>query len=180
MQSKYALGLALTIGLLANLLVASPVFAQTPTSTHTWILVTTPAKYCDDSVQSLTAYIQAQAVYLPYIGAYDVVCFPAASDPMQVQENVALMRTVFPTDKLVFVYDLRDSVKVLEFEAFLGTTDGFNHDTALGKAFIDDGYAVAAFNGEIVAHEAAHIVTKTVHYDFSTRDEPSLWKPYVS
>lgn len=45
----------------------------------------------------------------------------------------------------------------------------------MGKTFFAQGYAIAAFNGEVVAHELTHLTTMKGHYTGSDPGQPSTW-----
>lgn len=115
------IGLTAIIGLLTNMAIVS--LASGETARHSGIFVSD----CD-SRDTLAAYVAAQKTYAPYLGSYDVICFPSARDVMSVPEYVTVIRTVYPDDNLVFTFDLRQPTQILEFKAFLGTTDSYNHD----------------------------------------------------
>ncbi|WP_148699679.1 hypothetical protein [Candidatus Nitrososphaera evergladensis] len=169
--------LAVVLGLVSNSAITSLAFGQEePQQTHTWIFVTGPAKYCDENTQVLSDYISSATAYLAYIGRHDIVCFPSAGDVMNVRDNVELIRTLYPDDKMVFTYDLRNPAKDRDFKLFLGTVDSFNHKNSLGKAFISEGWAVSAFSGEVAAHELAHLTTHKDHPPGTDMNDPATWR----
>lgn len=168
MKSLAYVALAAALGLAANLAIAALAFGQPAEPQHAWIFVSN----CD-RVDVVKDAMAGAKQYANYTGAYDVVCFPSANDPLKVKQYVELVRTVYPTDKLVFTFDLRDAGTRLDFKAFLGTVDGFDHDGALGKAFISDGWGIA--DQGVAAHELAHLVTGKLHYSMADRDQPAAW-----
>jgi hypothetical protein len=116
---------------------------------RTWIFV----QNCD--------YAMIEGLSIPNS---ETVCFPRASI-INIEQNVELLRQVFPSDIFVFTYDLRDASTARDFTLFLRSHDNNAPAGALGRAFVDEGYAIAANNQLVVSHEWLHVSTCSVAHD---------------
>ena len=103
-----------------------------------------------------------------------VVCFPRASI-VKIEQNVELLRQVFPSDIFIFTYDLRDKATARDFTLFLRAHDSNAPAGALGRAFVHGGYAISVNSNLVVGHEWEHVSTCSVaHNQFG---EPDTSKP---
>ena len=164
MQRTAAITLA--TALMASLMVC-PIVAfgsETEATPKTWVFV----QNCDATIEGLN------------IPNSEVVCFPRASI-INIKENVELLRQVFPNDIFVFTYDLRNAYTARDFTLFLRAHDSNAPLGVLGRAFVEEGYAVTANNHLVVEHEYLHVSTCSVAHnafgepDISRKTSEQVW-----
>lgn len=168
------IGLAAVIGLLINVGIMAVAFAE-PQRPHVWALLVDPS--CSLDTQMVKWQMLQQAAYAPYIQNLDVVCMPSV-DMLNVKDTAALLRQVYPDDVFVFGFDMSKPANALDWHAVMVSADGRVTENGLGRAFIADGYAIAALNSVVMAHESTHLTLKAIHPVGSNNENPKTWQPF--